>query len=68
MAIRILIVDDDQLMGRSLSSNPEQTGYEVKSAANAEDAIDLLRGAVFDLVKLDIGHPGNQSTVWLPRS
>jgi DNA-binding response OmpR family regulator len=58
MAKRILIVDDDQLMRRSLAFNLEQAGYEVKSAANAEDAIDVLRGSVFDLVLLDIGLPG----------
>lgn len=58
MAKRILIVDDDQLLRRSLAFNLEQAGYEVKSAANAEDAIDVLRGAAFDLVILDIGLPG----------
>jgi len=58
MAKRILIVDDDQLMRRSLAFNLEQAGYEVKSAANAEDAIDVLRGGAFDLVLLDIGLPG----------
>ena len=58
MAKRILIVDDDQLMRRSLAFNMERAGYEVKSAANAEDAIDVLRGSVFDLVLLDIGLPG----------
>lgn len=58
MAKRILIVDDDQLLRRSLAFNLEQADYEVKSAANAEDAIDVLRGAAFDLVILDIGLPG----------
>lgn len=58
MTRRILIVDDDQLMRRSLAFNLEQAGYEVKSTANAEDAIDVLRGSVFNLVLLDIGLPG----------
>lgn len=58
MAKRILIVDDDQLMRRSLAFNLEQAGYDVKSAARAEDALDVLRGADFDLVLLDIGLPG----------
>jgi len=58
MAKRILIVDDDQLMRRSLAFNLEQAGYDVKSAARAEDALDILRGADFDLVLLDIGLPG----------
>lgn len=58
MAKNILIVDDDQLMRRSLAFNLEQAGYVVKSAARAEDALDVLRAAAFDLVLLDIGLPG----------
>lgn len=58
MAKRILIVDDDQLMRRSLAFNLEQAGYDVKSAAKAEDALEVLRGAAFDLVLLDISLPG----------
>jgi DNA-binding response OmpR family regulator len=58
MAKRILIVDDDQLMRRSLAFNLEQAGYEVKSAAKAEDALEVLRGSAFDLLLLDIGLPG----------
>jgi DNA-binding response OmpR family regulator len=58
MARNILIVDDDQLMRRSLAFNLEQAGYRVRSAASAEDALDILRSYVFDLVLLDIGLPG----------
>jgi DNA-binding response OmpR family regulator len=58
MAKNLLIVDDDQLMRRSLAFNLEQAGYAVKSAARAEDALEVLRAAVFDLVLLDIGLPG----------
>lgn len=58
MAKNILIVDDDQLMRRSLAFNLEQAGYAVKSAASAEDALDVLRAVKFDLVLLDIGLPG----------
>jgi DNA-binding response OmpR family regulator len=38
---RILIVDDDALMRRSLAFNLEQAGYRVSTAANAEDALAL---------------------------
>lgn len=58
MAKRILIVDDDRLMRRSLSFNLEQAGYWVKSASSAEDALEVLRGTDVDLVLLDIGLPG----------
>jgi DNA-binding response OmpR family regulator len=54
----ILLVDDDALMRRSLAFNLEQAGYRTSSAANAEDALDLARRDLPDLVLLDIGLPG----------
>ena len=58
MSKRILIVDDDTLLRRSLAFNLEQAGYKVNTAANAEDALRLAEQNVFDLVLLDIGLPG----------
>lgn len=58
MSNRILIVDDDALMRRSLAFNLEQAGYKVMNAANAEDALALARRNPPDLVLLDIGLPG----------
>ena len=55
---KLLIVDDDQLLRRSLSFNLEQAGYLVKSAETAEAGLELLQGAGIDLVLLDIGLPG----------
>jgi DNA-binding response OmpR family regulator len=54
----ILLVDDDALMRRSLAFHLEQAGYDVHTAANAEDAISLVRHSPPDLVILDIGLPG----------
>ncbi len=58
MGKQILIVDDDALMRRSLAFNLEQAGYQVNSAANAEDALAVARRSQPDLVLLDIGLPG----------
>jgi DNA-binding response OmpR family regulator len=58
MAKNILVVDDDQLLRRSLTFNLEQAGYEVNSAASAESALKMLAAADYDLVLLDIGLPG----------
>lgn len=58
MAKHILLVDDDALMRRSLAFNLEQAGYRTSNAANAEDALDLVRRDMPDLVLLDIGLPG----------
>ena len=54
----ILLVDDDALMRRSLAFHLEQAGYQVHTAASAEDAIESVRYAPPDLVILDIGLPG----------
>jgi DNA-binding response OmpR family regulator len=58
MARTILLVDDDALMRRSLAFHVEQAGYKVHTAANAEDALALVRHSPPDLVVLDIGLPG----------
>jgi len=58
MSRTILLVDDDALMRRSLAFHVEQAGYKVHTAANAEDALALVRHSPPDLVVLDIGLPG----------
>jgi DNA-binding response OmpR family regulator len=57
MAKRILIVDDDDLLRRSLAFNLEQAGFEINTAASAEDALEIVAIASPDLVILDIGLP-----------
>lgn len=58
MSRAILLVDDDALMRRSLAFHLEQAGYQVHTAANAEDALAFVRHSPPDLVILDIGLPG----------
>lgn len=58
MTTHILLVDDDALMRRSLAFTLEQAGYRTSAAADAEDALALLRLDSPDLVLLDIGLPG----------
>ena len=58
MSRTILLVDDDSLMRRSLAFHLEQAGYQVHTAANAEDALIMVRHSQPDLVILDIGLPG----------
>ncbi len=54
----ILLVDDDDLLRRSLSFGLQRAGYRVSTAAMAEDALALSQQDVPDLVLLDIGLPG----------
>ncbi|MFQ5398356.1 MAG: response regulator transcription factor [Anaerolineae bacterium] len=55
---RILLVDDDALLRRSLAFSLEREGYRVNTAATAEDALACTRQERPDLVLLDIGLPG----------
>lgn len=57
MQKHILVVDDDDLMRRSMAFNLEQAGYRTSNAANAADALALARRIVPDLILLDIGLP-----------
>jgi len=58
MSEHILLVDDDALLRRSLAFNLTQAGYQTSTAANAEDAMALVRRDQPDLILLDIGLPG----------
>ena len=58
MAKHILLVDDDDLLRRSLAFNLERSGLRASTAANAEDAIAVVRLDPPDLILLDIGLPG----------
>jgi DNA-binding response OmpR family regulator len=58
MGKHILVVDDDELMRRSLAYNLEQAGYRASTAAEAESAVRLARRDPPDLILLDIGLPG----------
>jgi two-component system nitrogen regulation response regulator NtrX len=57
---RVLIVDDEESIRRSLSGLLSDEGYEVASAADGEAALALLRNDAVepDLVLLDIAMPG----------
>jgi DNA-binding response OmpR family regulator len=58
MAKTILIVDDDDLLRRSLAHNLERANFQVKTAASAEAALELACANPPDLILMDIGLPG----------
>lgn len=58
MAKRILIVDDDTLLRRSLSLQLEQAGYQASTAEDAETAIAMVDRIRPDIILLDVGLPG----------
>ena len=55
---KILVVEDDADLNRSVCSFLNQSGYEAIGCLNAEDAFDAMYDAVFDLIVSDIMMPG----------
>ncbi len=56
--IKILWVDDEIDLLRAYIIFLEEKGYEVKSANNGADAIDLVKDDFFDIIFLDENMPG----------
>jgi two-component system alkaline phosphatase synthesis response regulator PhoP len=57
-SVKILIVDDEPDIIEFLSYNLKKEGYEVYSATNGRDAIELARSKFPHLILLDIMMPG----------
>jgi len=58
MAKKILIIDDEEIIIRTLSKLLESNGYEVFVTKNGQDAIVLSEEVDFDLILADIRMPG----------
>jgi diguanylate cyclase (GGDEF)-like protein len=54
----VLIVDDDEAIREAMHEFIERFGFMVNEAASAEEALDMLRTAVVDVVVTDIMLPG----------
>ena len=56
--MRILLVEDDVLIGDGVRAGLEQEGYIVEWLENGLDAAAALEGEPFDALVLDLGLPG----------
>jgi len=54
---KILVVDDEQIIRKSLSGLLEYTGYEVVTAGSGTECLHIMSSQYFDLVILDIVMP-----------
>ncbi len=73
---KILVVDDDPVVGKSIDRVLSNKGYAVITAANGEEAMNKLANEHYDLVFTDIRMPGisglevaervKASQPWLP--
>ena len=55
---RILVIDDEELLIRSMSRLLEKFGHQVYTAKNADDAEAMAEEEEFDLIICDIRMPG----------
>ena len=55
---KILVVEDDRELNRTVCSFLNQNGYESTGCMNVDDAFDMLYNHVFDLIVSDIMMPG----------
>ncbi len=57
MSVKILIVDDNQMILTALSEHLEESGYETMLALNGREAIDLLEHEAPDMIIMDLVMP-----------
>ena len=57
LGLRILVVDDDRQTREVVDAKLRQAGHTVSCAADGVEAIDLVRGKLFDVVVTDILMP-----------
>lgn len=73
---KVLVVDDDPVVGKSIGRILSSRGYAVIAAAGGEEALDRLAREDYDMVYTDIRMPGmsglevarhiKESRPWLP--
>ncbi len=54
---RILIIDDDDANRLVLARHLQQLGHSVETSSSSDKVFDLLAGAIFDLIFLDLTMP-----------
>lgn len=55
--VHVLVVDDEKMIRNLLKMSLQRMGYEVTTADDGEEALELFRNNAFDLVLLDILMP-----------
>jgi len=60
----VLVVDDDEGVRQVLSRWVVELGYTVQAAADADSALDMMRGQPVDVALVDVRMPGHDG-IWL---
>lgn len=64
---RVLVVDDDRLVGDLVARWLQEAGYLCRVAGSVTQGSAWLASESFDLVTCDINMPGESGLQWLPR-
>lgn len=56
--MRLLLIEDDEMLGKAVSAGLKQDGYTVDWLTDGEAGLEALQSDDFDVVVLDIGLPG----------
>ena len=54
---RILVIDDDPVLKRVIAMGLGKSGYEVTTVGNGEEAMEVLKSSVFDVIMVDMMMP-----------
>jgi CheY-like chemotaxis protein len=65
---RILVIDDEASIRESLCAFLEDHDYAVESAESAEEALEMLQRARFDLAIVDMRLPGESGDVFIVKA
>jgi two-component system response regulator QseB len=65
--MRLLIIEDDVLLGDALATGLRQRGHAVDWFGDGAQADTALAGGAFDAVVLDLGLPRGDGMEWLRR-
>ena len=57
MAQKVLVVDDEKLIVKGIRFSLEQDGFEVDSAYDGEEALEMARANDYDIILLDVMLP-----------
>lgn len=65
MAIKVLVVDDEENFVELLAERLEARGFQVRTALNGSDAVSIIAAEDVDVVLLDVMMPGKDGITTL---